>query len=45
MTLCVEAYVGAGGGTEGVKLERQVLVTKDGCIPLDKFPFEEELLA
>ena len=45
MTLCVESYVGAEDGIEGVKLERQVLVTKDGCIPLDKFPFEEELLA
>ena len=45
MTLFVESYVVAEDGTEGVKLERQVLVTKDGCIPLDKFPFEEELLA
>lgn len=45
MTLCVESYVGAEGGHEGVKLERQVLVTKNGCIPLDKFPFEDELLA
>lgn len=45
MTVCVESYVGAEGGAEGVKLERQVLVTKGGCIPLDKFPFEDELLA
>ncbi|MFO0997093.1 MAG: Xaa-Pro peptidase family protein [Alphaproteobacteria bacterium] len=45
MTLCIESYMGAEGGYEGVKLERQVLVTKTGCIPLDKYPFEEDLLA
>ncbi len=45
MTLCIESYMGAEGGYEGVKLERQVLVTKTGCIPLDKYPFEDELLA
>jgi Xaa-Pro dipeptidase len=45
MTLCVESYVGAEGGNVGVKLERQVLVTKTGCIPLDKYPFEDELLS
>ena len=28
MTLCVEAYVGAVGGQEGVKLEEQVVVTE-----------------
>lgn len=44
MTLCVESYMGAKGGTEGVKLEQQVLVTKDGAVPLSTFPFEEELL-
>jgi Xaa-Pro aminopeptidase len=44
MTLCIESYVGAEGGDVGVKLERQVLVTKTGCVPLDKFPFEDELL-
>ncbi len=45
MTLCIESYVGEEGGDIGVKLERQVLVTKSGCVPLDKFPFEDELLA
>lgn len=44
MTLCVESYVGAVGGKEGVKLEHQVLVTGKGCEILSKFPFEEELL-
>lgn len=44
MTLCVEAYVGAEGGKEGVKLEDQVLITEDGFENLTHFPFEEELL-
>lgn len=45
MTLCVEAYVGAVGGKEGVKLEEQVLVTETGCEVLSRYPFEESLLA
>ena len=44
MTICVESYVGAVGGREGVKLEHQVLVTAKGCELLSKFPFEDELL-
>ena len=45
MTLCVESYMGAAGGFEGVKLEQQVLVTRNGCVPLSRFPFEDALLA
>ena len=30
MVLCIESYVGADGGKEGVKLEQQVHVTDDG---------------
>ncbi|PHP68114.1 peptidase M24 [Zhengella mangrovi] len=45
MTLCVESYVGAAGGTQGVKLEQQVLVTQTGIELLSRFPFEEDLLA
>lgn len=45
MTLCVEAYVGAVGGKEGVKLEEQVLVTETGVEVLSRYPFEEALLA
>jgi Xaa-Pro aminopeptidase len=45
MTLSVESYIGADGGREGVKLEDQVLVTRDGCERLSTFPFEEALLA
>ena len=44
MTLSVESFMGAVGGHEGVKLEQQVLVTRDGCELLSHFPFEEELL-
>ncbi len=29
MTICIESYVGAAGGAEGVKLEQQLLVTAD----------------
>ncbi|MGV2976593.1 M24 family metallopeptidase [Roseibium alexandrii] len=44
MTICVESYIGAAGGREGVKLEQQVLVTETGIELLSRFPFEEELL-
>lgn len=45
MTLCVEAYVGAVGGREGVKLEDQVLITEQGTENLTSYPFETALLA
>ncbi|MGM0782792.1 MAG: M24 family metallopeptidase [Pseudomonadota bacterium] len=45
MTLCVESYIGAEGGREGVKLEEQLLVTETGTRLLSRFPFEEALLA
>lgn len=44
MILCVESYIGATGGREGVKLEEQILVTPDGTELLSQFPFEPELL-
>lgn len=44
MTLCVESYIGADGGTEGVKLEEQILVTETGIELLSRFPFEDALL-
>lgn len=44
MVLCVESYIGAEGGKEGVKLEQQVLITETGIEVLSKFPFEESLL-
>ena len=45
MTLCVESYIGAEDGIEGVKLEEQVLVTDTGVQRLSSFPYEEALLA
>ncbi|MGO1119198.1 M24 family metallopeptidase [Rhodovibrionaceae bacterium A322] len=45
MTLCVESYIGAEGGAEGVKLEQQVLVTDSGVELLSQFPFEESLMS
>lgn len=43
-TVCVESYVGATNGREGVKLEEQVLVTSEGCRLLSRYPFEEMFL-
>ena len=45
MAICVESYIGAEGGAEGVKLEEQVLVTGTGTELLSDFPFEADLLA
>lgn len=44
MTLCVESFIGADDGVEGVKLEQQILVTETGTELLSLFPFEEALL-
>ena len=45
MVICVESYVGEVGGTEGVKLEDQVLVTESGPIVLSRYPYEDALLS
>lgn len=45
MTVCVESYVGADGGTEGVKLEQQVLITPEGTQLISTFPFEDDLIS
>ena len=44
MVICVEAYIGAVGGKEGVKLEDQVLITEDGYENLTRYPFDAKLL-
>ena len=44
MTVCVEAYCGAKGGSCGVKLEDQVVVTVDGFENLTRYPFEPRFL-
>lgn len=44
MVVCIESFVGAVGERDGVKLEQQVLVTKDGYELLSTYPLEEALL-
>jgi Xaa-Pro dipeptidase len=44
MVVSVEAYIGARGGREGVKLEEQVLVTDDGFEVFSSAPYDEQLL-
>jgi Xaa-Pro aminopeptidase len=44
MTLCVESYLGAADGIEGVKLEEQLLVTETGVELLSHSPHDEALL-
>ena len=44
MVLCVEAYIGAVGGRNGVKLENQVLITETGSEHLTRCPFDDRLL-
>jgi Xaa-Pro dipeptidase len=44
MTLCLESYIGAEDGQEGIKLEQQVLVAETGVELLSHFPFEQDLL-
>lgn len=45
MILCVETYIGAVGGRDGVKPEDQVLITERGCEPLSAFPHDDRLLS
>lgn len=44
MVVCVESFIGSEHGGEGVKLEEQVVVTKDGYQLMSTFPFEAALL-
>ena len=44
MVMCVETYVGRYSGGPGVKLEEQVLITKNGYELLTSYPFESDLL-
>ena len=45
MTVCIESYMGETGGSDGIKLEQQVLVTANGYQLLSTYPFEESLYA
>ena len=40
MTVCVESLIGEEGGAECIKLETQVLITDQGAVRLDTFPWE-----
>ena len=44
MIVCVESYVGAVGGQEGVKLEQPVWITADGPKLLSDLPLEDDIL-
>ncbi|MGI9287061.1 MAG: M24 family metallopeptidase [Pseudomonadales bacterium] len=44
MVVCVESYIGAKGGEEGIKLEQPVLITRDGCQPLSTYPWQDSWL-
>ncbi len=42
MVICVESYVGAEGGREGVKLEQPVWLSPDGPVVLSDYPLEDD---
>jgi Xaa-Pro aminopeptidase len=44
MVVSVESYIGEKGGSEGVKLEEELLVTENGPKLISRFPYEDELL-
>jgi Xaa-Pro aminopeptidase len=44
MVMCIEALIGVADGRECVKLEEQVLVTREGRELLSSYPLEEEWL-
>jgi Xaa-Pro aminopeptidase len=41
MTICIESLIGEEHGRECVKLETQALITAQGAVRLDSFPWEE----
>ena len=45
MVVSVESYIGEVGGSVGVKLEEEVLITATGAELISRFPFEESLLS
>ena len=44
MVWCLECYAGKDGAPYGVKLEDQILLTKDGARPLSTYHFDAKLL-
>jgi len=41
MTVCVESLIGESNGRECIKLETQAVITPQGAVRLDTFPWEE----
>lgn len=41
MVICIECYVGAKDGMQGVKLEQPVWITADGPVVLAEYPLED----
>ena len=41
MVVCIESYVGACRGSQGVKLEQPVWITADGPVVLSDYPLED----
>ena len=44
MILCIESYIGAPGEKDGVKFQKQVLVTSNGIEPISTYPWEADFL-
>lgn len=44
MAVCIESYSGTVGGSFGVKLEQQVLITQTGVEDITRYPYETKFL-
>ncbi|WP_366656885.1 Xaa-Pro peptidase family protein [Fodinicurvata sp. EGI_FJ10296] len=44
MVVSVESYIGEVGGSDGVKLEEEVLITETGIEKISRYPYDEALL-
>ena len=42
MIVCIESYVGAEGGSQGVKLEQPVWIAAAGPVLLSDHPLEDD---
>ena len=44
MTVCIESYIGAVDGRQGVKLEQLAVIKDHGAELLSAYPFDDRLL-
>ena len=44
MTICIESYIGAVDGEQGVKLEQLAVIKDNGAVLLSNYPFDDRLL-